>query len=199
MENEFRQIMSDQTDEELIKIVTAEREKYQPQAIEAAESEIGKRNIDKSHFEQIQKKVTTETEQRRKVDAGVVSSGVRFLHYIIDFIIAYLLILIVLMIIGLFINSNSNSATGAIFTLIIMFGTFFAYYAVMEIKFQKTIGKFITKTKVVKIDGNRPTVSEIITRTLCRLIPFDGISYLFVKNGLHDYLSKTKVIKDSVE
>jgi len=69
----------------------------------------------------------------------------------------------------------------------------------MEIKFQKTVAKFITKTKVVRLDGSKPNDSEIIARTICRLIPFDGISYLFVKNGLHDYLSKTKVVKDRVE
>ncbi|WP_417198809.1 RDD family protein [Bizionia sp.] len=65
----------------------------------------------------------------------------------------------------------------------------------MEIKFQKTLGKFITKTKVVKLNREKPNPSDIINRTICRFIPFDGISYLFVKNGLHDYLSKTKVIK----
>ena len=40
---------------------------------------------------------------------------------------------------------------------------------------------------------------DIITRTFCRLIPFDRISFLFVKNGIHDYLSKTKVVKDTAE
>ncbi len=69
----------------------------------------------------------------------------------------------------------------------------------MEIKFQKTLGKFVTKTKVVKLNGEKPTNEDIITRTFCRLIPFDRISFLFVKNGIHDFLSKTKVVKDKVE
>jgi uncharacterized RDD family membrane protein YckC len=189
--------MSKRTDEELISIVTVERGRYNSTAIEAAESEIEKRNIDKSEFEKIKERATVEIEQKQKVDSNVVSSGIRFLHYIIDFIIAYLLILVIFIILGLFIKPTSNSFIGELFTYITILGAFFAYYAIMEIKFQKTIGKFITKTKVVKIDGNKPNVSEIIIRTICRLIPFDGISYLFVKNGLHDYLSKTKVIKDN--
>jgi uncharacterized RDD family membrane protein YckC len=66
----------------------------------------------------------------------------------------------------------------------------------MEYKFQKTLGKFITKTKVVTKGGEKPELSDIIRRTLCRLIPFDKISYLFTKNGIHDRLSETIVIKD---
>jgi uncharacterized RDD family membrane protein YckC len=191
--------MSERTDEELISIVTVERGRYNPTAIEAADTEIEKRNIDKSEFDKIKERATVEIEQKQKVDSNVVSSGIRFLHYIIDFIIAYLLILVIFIVLGLFINPTSNSFLGELFTYITILGTFFAYYAIMEIKFQKTIGKFITKTKVVKIDGNKPAVSEILIRTICRLIPFDGISYLFVKNGLHDYLSKTKVIKDNAK
>ncbi len=196
MQNEFKQVMSERSDEELIKITTVERERYNPIAIEAAESEIEKRKLVISEFDEIIEKAIIKKEQKRKVDSNVAGSGIRFLNYIIDFIVAYLLVLVVYIILGLFITSSYDDILAAFLTLIIAFGTFLSYYAFMEIKFQKTIGKFITKTKVVKMDGNKPSTSEIITRTLCRLIPFDGISYLFVKNGLHDYLSKTKVIKD---
>lgn len=48
MENEFKKVMSERTDEELIKIVTIERGKYNPTAIEAADAEVEKRNIDPS-------------------------------------------------------------------------------------------------------------------------------------------------------
>ena len=37
MENEFAKVMSERTDEELIKIVTVERTSYNPTAIEAAD------------------------------------------------------------------------------------------------------------------------------------------------------------------
>jgi len=40
MENKFSEVMSQRTDEELIKILTVDRERYNPIAIEAAESEI---------------------------------------------------------------------------------------------------------------------------------------------------------------
>jgi len=201
MENEFKQVMSERTDEELIKIVTVERERYNPIAIEAAEWEIQNRNIDATEFEKIKVKATVEKEQIKKVDSNVVNSGTRFLNLIIDSIAWYILIIIVFLIVGLFIPTNASASDFfvVIFNLILIFGTFFAYHSIMEIKFQKTLGKFVTKTRVVKLNGEKPEKSDIISRTFCRLIPFDRISFLFMKNGIHDYLSKTKVVKDTAE
>jgi uncharacterized RDD family membrane protein YckC len=198
MENEFKEVMSQRTDEELIKIVTIEREGYNPTAIEAAESEIEKRNIDTSKFEEIKEVATAEKKQKEKVDSNVVGSGIRFLNFIIDFFVWLILATIISIIIGLFVQPTDQGII-QIFGYILIFGTFIGYYAIMEIKFQKTIGKFITKTKVVKMNGEKPENSDIISRTFCRLIPFDRISFLFVKNGIHDFLSKTKVVKDKME
>jgi uncharacterized RDD family membrane protein YckC len=198
MENEFKEVMSQRTDEELIKIVTIEREGYNPTAIEAAESEIEKRNIDTSKFEEIKEVATAEKKQKEKVDSNVVGSGIRFLNFIIDFFVWLILATIISIIIGLFVQPTDQGII-QIFGYILIFGTFIGYYAIMEIKFQKTIGKFITKTKVVKMNGEKPENSDIISRTFCRLIPFDRISFLFVKNGIHDFLSKTKVVQDKME
>ena len=201
MENEFAKVMSERTNEELIKIVTVERKRYNPTAIEAADSEIEKRNIDTDEFEKIKEKATVEKEQKQNVDSNVVSSGIRFLNLIIDSIVWYILIVIVFFIVGLIFPTYiiNNNFTVALINLILIFGTFFAYHSIMEIKFQKTLGKFLTKTKVVKLNGVKPTNGDIFNRTFCRLIPFDRISFLFVKNGIHDFLSKTKVVKDNVE
>jgi uncharacterized RDD family membrane protein YckC len=198
MENEFAKAMSKRTDEELIKIVTVERGSYNPNAIEAAEAEVEKRNIDTSEFEKIREQATAEKEQKEKVVSNVVGSGIRFVNFLIDLIVWLVLVFIISFIIGLFVQPTDSSMISLI-GYILIFGTFIAYYAIMEIKFQKTIGKFLTKTKVVKMNGEKPTDGDIITRTFCRLIPFDRISFLFVKNGFHDYLSKTKVVKDIAE
>jgi uncharacterized RDD family membrane protein YckC len=195
MENEFAKIMSDKSDEELVKILTAERDKYNPKAIEAADSEVDKRNIDTSKFQQIKEKTTAERVVKEKVDSSVVGSGTRLLHLIIDLIACSIAANIVLFIAGFFLTST-NDLYLQFLTLFLFFGTFFAYYAIMEIKFQKTLGKFITNTKVVKMNGEKPENSDIIVRTFCRFVPFDQVTFLFMKNGIHDFLSKTKVIKD---
>ena len=69
MEDEFAKVMSERTDEELIKIVTIERDGYQPLGVEAAESEIEKRNIDTSQFEKIREKAKVEKEQKEKINS----------------------------------------------------------------------------------------------------------------------------------
>ena len=168
---------------------------------EAAESEIEKRNIDENDFEKVKQQATVEKEQKQKVDSNIVGSGIRFLNLIIDSIVWYILIIIVFFIVGLIFPTYiiNNKFIVVVINLILIFGTFFAYHSIMEIKFQKTIGKFLTKTKVVKLNGENPTTGDIINRTFCRLIPFDRISFLFVKNGIHDFLSKTKVVKDTAE
>ncbi len=196
MENEFHKVMSTRTDEQLIKIVTVEREKFQPLSIEAAEAEIKKRNIDTTDFEKIRDNATIEKEKIEKVDTSVVGSGIRFVNFIIDFI-AWLIIAFLLSLIIDLIFKTDNQFFLQFVGYIFIFGTYILYYAVMEMKFQKTIGKFVTKTKVVKMNGEKPTTGDIIARTFCRLIPFDRISFLFVKNGIHDLLSKTKVVKDA--
>ncbi len=198
MENEFKEVMSQRTDEELIKIVTDERDGYDTMAIEAAESEIEKRNIDTSKFTEIREKVSAEKEIKEKIDSNAVSSGIRFVNFLIDFIVWLVIAFIVSLLIGVLFQPTEQGVI-QLFGYMLIFGTFIAYFAIMEIKFQKTVGKFVTKTKVVKMNGEKPETSDIIVRTFCRLIPFDRISYLFTKNGFHDLLSKTTVVKDNVE
>ncbi len=200
MENEFTKVMSERTDQELIKIVTAERERYNPTAIEAADLEIEKRNIDTAEFEKIKEKAIVDKEQKQKVDSNVVGSGTRFINLLIDFIVWLVFASLISFIIGLFVPVTlENQGILTLLIYLIFFSSFIAYYSIMEIKFQKTVGKFVTKTKVVTMNGEKPENGEIIARTFCRLIPFDRLSFLFVKNGIHDFLSKTKVVKDTAE
>lgn len=64
MEFDFTQTMQNETDENLIKIVTIDRDNYQPPAVIAAEAELKKRNIGKEIFEGIKK----EHEETRKIE-----------------------------------------------------------------------------------------------------------------------------------
>ncbi|HSI69727.1 MAG TPA: RDD family protein [Gillisia sp.] len=195
MENEFAKVMSERTDSDLIKIVTADRAKYNPAAITAAETELEKRNIDKSEFEKVKDEATVERTKMLGVEEITVGSFSRFLNFIIDILILLVLTYLLSLFVDLFIQTSDQDLL-QLYGYLFMFGSFFAYYAVMEIMYQKTLGKFITKTKVVKVDGSRPETSDIIGRTFCRFIPFDRISFLFTKTGIHDYLSKTRVVKD---
>lgn len=78
--------------------------------------------------------------------------------------------------------------------LMILF--YYLYYFILELIYGQTIGKMITKTKVVNTDNDEnPNFTRIFIRTISRLIPIDFLSYLITKNGLHDILSKTELKK----
>ncbi len=81
------------------------------------------------------------------------------------------------------------------------------YYVPFEFLFGKTLGKMVTKTKVVDLYGNKPTFKQIIIRYLVRLVPFEGLSFLggsrnlasddkYRPVGWHDRLSSTYVIDE---
>lgn len=71
---------------------------------------------------------------------------------------------------------------------------YFLYTFLLEyITKGRTIGKYITGTKVITTDGQIPTMYEFFIRNISRLVPFDIISFLG-ENGWHDSWSDTRVI-----
>ena len=48
-------------------------------------------------------------------------------------------------------------------------------------------------SKVIMTDGTEPTLKDYLIRNICRLVPFDGLSFLG-ENGWHDSWSDTRVI-----
>ena len=195
MNTDFKDVMSNRTDEELIRIVTVERDGYQSSAIEAAEDEIKKRNIDTMKIEYVKQDLTAKIEEYKRIDSKKVGSSIRFVHLFVDTIAISLLTSIYVFVIGLFVDMTDQFVI-VIFGNLILATGFFSYYIFMEAKYQKTLGKFITKTKVVTKNGATPKLGDIVVRTFCRLIPFDHISFLFTTNGFHDRLSDTTLIKD---
>ncbi len=125
-----------------------------------------------------------------------VNKWFRLAHLIIDTIAWLALTFIFSLILDLFIRTkNIDIINGGL--ILCIFGSFIIYYVLMEFKFQRTLGKFLTKTKVVTQTGSKPSLNDIFIRTLCRFIPFDRTSFIVVKNGFHDRLSKTTVIKEN--
>ena len=194
MKDNFDNVMSKKSDQELIKIVTADFSKYQLEAVESANREIKLRNIDSSKFQEIAEIVNIENHAQEKFDKSIVSSTLRFIHFIVDIISFFIINFILTILITFFFKIDSNKNILPFW--IIMIISFFINYAFMEYKFQKTLGKFFTKTKVVNLNGEKPSLNDIIVRSFCRLIPFDRISFLFAKNGFHDGISNTRVVKD---
>ncbi len=139
---------------------------------------------------------------KNELDSQIASQGTRFANYLLDrifiliisFFIAFLLTLILAIIspdsVGYF--EQTGKLEEFIWGFII--GVF--YYSFFEALTGRSIAKFITGTKVVDENGNKPTFDAILLRSLCRYIPFNALSFLGSDAvGWHDSLSKTRVIK----
>ena len=196
MSNFFSESMSKRTDEELVLIVVYHRDRYQQAAIEAAEAEVKVRGIELANYEHIVTAMTAMREASEAFDIGKARAWARALHYIIDTIVVIAL-LSLLLIFSYEYLPIENQIVRVILDLGLIHLSFVGYYIFMEHTYQKTLGKFLTKTKVVTIDGQRTELSDIVRRTYCRLIPFDNFSFLIMKDGFHDSMSKTMVVKDS--
>ena len=70
------------------------------------------------------------------------------------------------------------------------------YYVVLETFFQRTLAKLITGTLVVNEAGLRPSLMQVVGRSLARFIPFEAFTFLGSERpvGVHDKWSGTRVI-----
>ena len=103
---------------------------------------------------------------------------------VLNFIIDHLIIVITYLIL-LFPDYN-NYQSSTLLVLILL------YYLFFEGLFNTTIGKLITRTRIVSNNGTEP--GNIFIRTLGRFIPFEPLSFIFFENGWHDKISNTQVI-----
>lgn len=111
----------------------------------------------------------------------------RLLNFIIDSTAYFLLLVGSTFVFGAEVLQNQR------YVLILVY---FLYYFVCEALFQQTFGKKITGTKVVDYHHhNKPSLVQILIRTVSRIIPFYFISYFMSGKGLHDHFSKTILIK----
>jgi len=133
----------------------------------------------------------------------LASQGERFINYLIDFIVQYALLIgigIVVLFISEMMGSSAvtdyfgNMNTGQEYLL--GFLTAIVYYGLCETYFSRTIGKLVTKTIVVMEDGSKPDAITILKRSFCRIIPFDGLSFLGSRSrGWHDTIPNVYVVK----
>ncbi|MEM8888193.1 MAG: RDD family protein [Bacteroidota bacterium] len=127
------------------------------------------------------------------------SGGIRFINYLIDSLGVFLFqIFGTQFLMQAFFGENPNFEDDVVVSsfFLLYLGGGFIYYAFFEAMFQKTPGKFLTRTKVVTVDGGKPAAKEIFIRSISRYVPFEAFSFLSSDAvGWHDYWSRTRVIK----
>lgn len=136
---------------------------------------------------------------RNQIHNQEADKGKRFVNNILDGIFAYIFMFFIAIIIGVFVGIFSPESVGAFENnmgleyFLIIFSTL-TYYITFEATTGRTLGKMITKTKVVDEQGNKPDFSTVLLRTICRFVPFNALSFLFAERGWHDAWSKTRVV-----
>lgn len=131
------------------------------------------------------------------------SAGQRFLNFVIDLIAIYMLMAILGVLMGIItaLTGNVNGFGGGGLTqlifLFLYFSVFFLYYTLLEGTKGKSLGKLITKTRVLSIEGERITYGKAFVRTLIRFLPFEFISGFSGTTMWHDQWTYTMLIKDN--
>jgi uncharacterized RDD family membrane protein YckC len=143
-------------------------------------------------------------EQRVKeteVLSRTASKGKRFANYMLDIFFYLVFSFLFGVILGLMIAVLSPNSLGMFeqenklldYALGLLAGLI--YYSLFEFSTGRTLGKFITRTKVIMENGDKPDFKTIFIRSLCRFIPFEPFSFLGSENtGWHDRFSKTLVV-----
>ena len=119
----------------------------------------------------------------------MIDKNIRLANFAID-LLAFLAITMGIEIVAYFIYPellDENNKTMEY----IAYAVYFLYYFVFELTAGRTIGKLLTKTIVVDINGCKPDAGRIFGRTLIRLIPFDALRFLFIGWNTR-YLFKNK-------
>lgn len=133
------------------------------------------------------------------------NSWVRFGNFIIDRVVVYLFFLafgffasLTYEILGteFFINiALELSSVNKFMDILITTTVYFLYVFLIEYFTKgRTIGKYITGSKVISTDGTQPTLQDYFIRNISRFVPFDALSFLGGGNGWHDSWSDTRVI-----
>lgn len=136
------------------------------------------------------------------------SKSNRFINYIIDLIVILALVLglffLVIYLCYTFLDDdrfidnfiddieNVNSFVERIVSSAILAICYFATETLLK---GRSVGKFVTKTKVVLQDGSNPSTIDYLKRSFSRIIPFEAFSFLGAEGrGWHDTISKTYVV-----
>lgn len=134
-------------------------------------------------------------------DFKVAGQGKRLSNYLLDIAFLYVFSLTFGFILGIFLIFYSPSLFDSIteenmlteYLLGFIMGMI--YYTTFEALTGRTVAKYITRTKVVDENGEKPDFKTIFLRSLCRFIPFEAFSFLGSDNsGWHDKFTKTKVV-----
>ncbi|WP_419869952.1 RDD family protein [Chryseobacterium sp. CT-SW4] len=139
------------------------------------------------------------------VDRHKASKVLRLINYFIDLFFNFIIISVLFGILGLlyslvsgipfqevaYMMENVNPLLDRLVTLLTYA---FLMFSTETITGGRSLGKLLTGTQVIMIDGTRPKAGNYFLRNIIRCLPFiDQLSFLG-ENGFHDAWSETRVV-----
>lgn len=123
----------------------------------------------------------------------LASKGRRFGTFVVDYICFIVVSFCSGVLIALTFGEAGVGAMAQIPDMVLGWIVFALYYIFFEGLWARTPGKLLFGTVVVNQSGGRPSLGQVVGRTLCRLIPFEAFSCLG-ERGWHDSIPKTYVV-----
>jgi len=136
--------------------------------------------------------IIDELEVKENQEFEKASRGVRFINLLID----YIFIIFIMVLTSPFIFSSEDLDTGISSYLISALYIFLYYFIFEKMTNGKTLGKYITKTRAIDLDGEMLSTSQFFQRNLMRLMPFEVFS-IFGNAPWHDSVADSQVIKEN--
>jgi uncharacterized RDD family membrane protein YckC len=134
------------------------------------------------------------------------SVSIRFANFLIDSIFYYGIILLIGFVLIVVLESNGADIENSflfredpgsiLLQYVVSLGSYLGMFTLLEGAAKgKTLGKLITGTRALRLNGEDLTWKDAFMRTLCRLVPFELFS-AFGGNPWHDRWTDTLVIKE---
>jgi len=145
-----------------------------------------------------------------EIQCTEASQGSRFFNFLIDnifmsfglsmitsYAVGYLLAIIAPEFTLQLIEEGETGTKMILVQFCIAYFNYFFYYTICEAAFKGyTLGKLITGSRAVRLDGSNLTFKDAVLRSLSRMVPFEVFSGLGSPcNPWHDTWTKTWVIK----
>jgi uncharacterized RDD family membrane protein YckC len=144
------------------------------------------------------------------VEHTMATQGQRFLNWLIDNLFmrfalslatGYLLGYILMALAPEFLTKVAYEIDGEktwrfwLLSFLLGYFNYIVYYTICEKGFKGyTLGKLITGTRAIRMDGQELTLKDAFLRSLSRMVPFEAFSG-FSEQPWHDKWTKTTVIK----
>jgi uncharacterized RDD family membrane protein YckC len=128
-----------------------------------------------------------------EVPVVLAGKGRRFGTFVIDYMGFMLFGFLFGMSVALMFGNAGINALHNVPDIVLGSALLIIYYAFFEGIWARTPGKLVFGTRVESEEGGKPTLGQVMVRTLCRFIPFEPFSF-FMERGWHDSIPKTRVV-----